>query len=240
MKNSNILLWALIGTLAMPVLAQQEKPKPQIKRVPLQVAPGGLQVRPGIIRRPQLDLTEDQQKQLQEIRQAYSESVRELFQNKDLTLEDRRDQAKDLRDDLNLQIEAVYTPEQKAKLAKYKDEQAKRLEELRKNRPAVRPRIQLDEKQQKAMLKLRQEHAKKMQAARELPQAERAATYRKLSQEYQKAYQDLLTEEQKKQLNARPAVRPNIRILPAPGGIRPVQPPKIIPRQIKPLPKKDN
>ena len=130
---------------------------------------GGLQVRPGIIRRPQLDLTEDQQKQLQEIRQAYSESVRELFQNKDLTLEDRRDQAKDLRDDLNLQIEAVYTPEQKAKLAKYKDEQAKRLEEMRKNRPAVRPRIQLDEKQQKAMLKLRQEHAKKMQAARVAP-----------------------------------------------------------------------
>ena len=165
MKNSNILLCALIGTLIMPVMAQQEKPKPQIKRVPLQVAPGGQQVRPGIIRRPQLDLTEDQQKQLQEIRQAYSESVRELFQNKDLTLEDRRDQAKDLRDDLNLQIEAVYTPEQKAKLAKYKDEQAKRLEELRKNRPAVRPRIQLDEKQQKAMLKLRQEHAKKMQAA---------------------------------------------------------------------------
>ena len=80
----------------------------------------------------------------------------------------------------------------------------------------------------------------KMQAALELLQAERAATYRKLSQEYQKAYQGLLTEEQKKQLNVRPAVRPNIRILPAPGGIRPLQPPKIIPRQIKPLPKKGN
>ena len=123
-------------------------------------------------------------------------------------------------------------------MAKYKDEQAKRLEELRKTRPAVRPRIQLDEKQQKAMFKLRQEHAKKMQAARELPQAERAATYRKLSQEYQKAYQGLLTEEQKKQLNARPAVRPNIRILPAPGGVRPV-PREIAPRQIKPLPKQN-
>jgi len=61
-----------------------------------------------------------------------------------------------------------------------------------------------------------------------------AATYRKLSQEYQKAYQGLLTEEQKKQLNA----RPNIRILPVPRGVQPI-PREISPRQIKPLPKQN-
>lgn len=248
MKNTTLIL-ALAGVTALTATAQ-DKPKPQA--LLLQAAPGV--ARPAIFRGPQLDLTEEQQKKLQQIRQDYSKKIRALYQNKELTREDRADQAKDLREDLQKSTEGVYTKEQKAKLAKFKEEQAKRLEELRKNRPAngIRPRIQLDEKQQAALKKLRQDQAKKFQAVRELPQEERAAEYRKLSQEFQKAYQELLTDEQKKQLKARPLGRPNIRILPggaggaggirilpAPGGLRPgLQ--EVKPRLIKPRPKKDN
>lgn len=171
MKNTTLIL-ALAGVTALSATAQ-DKPKPQA--LLLQAAPGV--ARPAVFRGPQLDLTEAQQKKLQEIQQDYSKKIRALYQNKELTREDRSDQAKDLREDLQKSTEAVYTKEQKAKLAKFKEEQAKRLEELRKNRPAVgaRPRIQLDEKQQAALKKLRQDQAKKFQAVRELPQEERAA-----------------------------------------------------------------
>ena len=89
--------------------------------------------------------------------------------------------------------------------------------------------------------KLKKFSAKRQQAskaARELPPDERRAAYQKLSEQYQKDYQSILTKEQKenqKKLRELQGNRPNIRILPAPGGVLPrkIQPRKIQPRQLK-------
>ena len=83
--------------------------------------------------------------------------------------------------------------------------------------------------------------------ARELPQEKRRAVYQKLSQQYQKDYLELLTDEQKekqKKLRELMGNRPNIRIQPVPGKgqLRRVQPLRIQPipgkgqlRQVRPL-----
>lgn len=209
----------------------QDNPKP--KRLQLQIVPrpagGALLARPIALPRLQLDLTEEQKNKMSAIRKEQSQAIRKINQNKDLDLQDRRDQIGDLRAEYQQKIDAVYTAEQKAKLAKFKAEQAKRREQIQKLR------IVLSDEQRAQLKKFSAKRQEALKAARALPPEERRAAMQKLSQQYQKDYQSILTEEQKakqKKLRELQGNRPNIRILPAPGGARPL---KIQPRQIKPL-----
>jgi len=227
----------LAGGMAFSAIAQ-DNPKP--KRLQLQVVPrpvgGALLARPIALPRLQLELTEEQKNKISEIRKEQSLATRKLNQNKDLDLQDRRDQISDLRAEYQQKIDAVYTAEQKAKLAKFKAEQAKRREQIQKLR------IVLSDEQRAQLKKFSAKRQEALKAARALPPEERRAAMQKLSQQYQKDYQSILTEEQKakqKKLRELQGNRPNIRILPAPGGARPlnIQPRKlkIQPRQVKPL-----
>ncbi len=231
MKITSIIpTLGLAGVTAFSAIAQDD-PKP--KRLQLQVVPrpagGALLARPIALPRLQLDLTEEQKNKMSEIRKEQSQATREINQNKELGLQDRRDQISDLRAEYQQKIDAVYTAEQKDKLAKFKAEQAKRREQMQKLR------IVLSDKQRAQLQKLSAKRQQASKAARALPPEERRAAYQKLSQQYQKDYQSILTEEQKekqKKLRELQGNRPNIRILPAPGGVRPL---KIQPRNVKPL-----
>ncbi len=231
MKITSIIpTLGLAGVTAFSAIAQDD-PKP--KRLQLQVVPrpagGALLARPIALPRLQLDLTEEQKNKMSEIRKEQSQATREINQNKDLGLQDRRDQISDLRAEYQQKIDAVYTAEQKDKLAKFKAEQAKRREQMQKLR------IVLSDKQRAQLQKFSAKRQQASKAARALPPEERRAAYQKLSQQYQKDYQSILTEEQKekqKKLRELQGNRPNIRILPAPGGVRPR---KIQPRNVKPL-----
>ena len=227
---SIIPTFGLAGVTAFSAIAQDD-PKP--KRLQLQVAPrpagGALMARPIALPRLQLDLTEEQKNKMSEIRKEQSQATREINQNKELGLQDRRDQISDLRAEYQQKIDTVYTAEQKDKLAKFKAEQARRREQIQKLR------IVLSDKQRAQLQKFSAKRQQASKAARELPPEERRAAYQKLSQQYQKDYQSILTEEQKekqKKLRELQGNRPNIRILPAPGGVRPR---KIQPRNVKPL-----
>ena len=231
MKISSIIpTLGLAGVTTFSTAAQGD-PKPQ--RLQLQIVPraagGALLARPIALPRLQLDLTEEQKNKMSEIRKEQSQATREINQNKELGLQDRRDQISDLRAEYQQKIDAVYTAEQKDKLAKFKAEQAKRREQIQKLR------IVLSDKQRAQLQKLSAKRQQASKAARALPPEERRAAYQKLSQQYQKDYQSILTEEQKekqKKLRELQGNRPNIRILPAPGGVRPL---KIQPRNVKPL-----
>jgi len=243
MKISSIIpALGLAGVTAFSAVAQDD-PKP--KRLQLQIVPrpagGALLARPIALPRLQLDLTEEQKQKISEIRKEQSQANREINQNTDLALQDRRDQISDLRAEYQKKIDDVYTAEQKAKLAKYTEERTKRREQVQKLR------IVLSDEQR---AKLKKFSAKRQQAskeARELPLDERRAAYQKISEQYQKDYQSVLTEEQRenqKKLRELQGNRPNIRILPAPGGVLPrkiqprkIQPLKIQPRQLKAQPK---
>ena len=243
MKISSII--PVLGLAGVTVFsaAAQDDPKPQ--RIQLQIVPraagGALLARPLALPRLQLDLTEEQKNKISEIRKEQSQSTREINQDKELALQDRRDQISDLRAEYQRKIDAVYTAEQKAKLTKYTEERTKRLEQMQKLR------IVLSDEQK---AKLKKFSAKRQQAskeARELPPEERRAAYQKLSAQYQKNYQSILTDKQKenqKKLRELQGNRPNIRILPAPGGVLPrkiqprkIQPFRIQPRQLKAQPK---
>ena len=235
MKISSII--PVLGLAGVTVFsaAAQDDPKPQ--RLQLQIVPraagGALLARPIALPRLQLDLTEEQKNKISEIRKKQSQATREITQNKELGLQDRRDQISDLRAEYQKKIDAVYTAEQKAKLKKYTEERTKRLEQMQKLR------IVLSDEQK---AKLKKFSAKRQQAskeARELPPEERRAAYQKLSAQYQKDYQSILTDKQKenqKKLRELQGNRPNIRILPAPGGVLPrkIQPRKIQPFRIQP------
>ena len=237
MKISSIIpALGLAGVTAFSAAAQND-PKP--KRLQLQIVPraagGALLGRPIALPRLQLDLTDEQKQKISEIRKEQSQATRKINQDTELALQDRRDQISDLRAEDQHKINDVYTPEQKAKLVKYTEERTKRLDQMQKLR------IVLSDEQK---AKLKKFSAKRQQAskeARELPLDERRAAYQKISEQYQKDYQSILTKEQRenqKKLRELQGNRPNIRILPAPGGLLPrkIQPRKIQPRQLKAQP----
>jgi hypothetical protein len=240
MKQTQIITaLALAGVTALSATAQ-DNPKPNIKRLNLQVAPlaaGEGLVRPAIFPRgAQIKLTEEQQKMMAKIRKAQNEVNREISQNKDLTPQDKRDQMADLRADFQLQIEGIYTEEQKAGIAKAKKAQAERMEQMKKLR------IVLTDDQKAKQQNLNAKRQEGYKAARELPQDERRAAYQKLSQQYQKDYNSILTDEQKaKQKKMRELFGGNrggvggIRILPA--GPRGGGQLRIQPRQLKAIPR---
>jgi len=238
MKITSIIpTLGLAGVTAFSAAAQDD-PKPQ--RLQLQIVPraagGALLARPLALPRLQLDLTEEQKNKISEIRKEQLQATREINQNKELAAQDRRDQVADLRAEYQQKIDGVYTAEQKAKLAKFKEDRAKRMGELRKNRGqaggarrrglgGINQQLGLTEKQQAKVKELN---------------AERSKAIQKITEDYEKKFTALLTDEQKKkqaELRIRP--RPNIRILPAPGRVQPrkIQPKlfKLQPRQVKPL-----
>ena len=234
MKHKSLILSALAGVLAISTSAQ-DKPKVIPQRLQLQVRPAGgaLLARPAILPRGvQLDLTEAQQQQIATLRKDYSNARRELTQNRELSAQDRRDQMRDLSNDLQEGIKAIYTPEQKAKLDEAQKQAAKRREEMQKLR------IILSDEQKAKARELSAKRMDALQQARELPQEERQAAFKKASDEYRKQYDKLLTKEQKEKqqkLRELQGNRANIRVLPVPfgGQIRPAQP-----RRIQPAPGK--
>jgi hypothetical protein len=250
MKQTQIITALALASVTTLSATAQDNPKPNIKRLQLQVAPfaaGGGLIRPAIFPHgAQIKLTEEQQKMMAKIRKAQNEANREISQNKDLTPQDKRDQMNDLREGFQQQIEDIYTAEQKAEIAKAKKAQAERMEQMKKLR------IVLTEDQKTKRQKLNAKRREGFNAARELPQDERQAAYQKLSQQYQKDYNSILTDEQKAKqkkmhelLNAGgvrifPAIRPlpaggQLRIRPVPGGgqLREVKPRRIQPREKK-------
>ena len=99
MKISSIIpALGLAGVTAFSAAAQND-PKPQ--RLQLQIVPraagGALLARPIALPRLQLDLTDKQKNKISEIRKEQSQATREINQNKELGLQDRRDQISDLR-----------------------------------------------------------------------------------------------------------------------------------------------
>ncbi len=243
MKHKSLILSALAGVLAISTSAQ-DKPKVIPQRLQLQVRPAGgaLLIRPGILLGGvQPDLTEEQQQQIATLRKDYSNTRRELTQNRELSAQDRRDQMRDLSNDLQEGVKAIYTPEQTAKLAEAQKQAAKRREQIQKLR------IVLSDDQKPMVRKLSVLRQEAYKEARELPQEERQAAYKKAADEYRKGYDKLLTKEQKekqKKLRELQGNRPNVRVLPVPfgGQIRPAQPLRIQPvpgkgqlREVKPL-----
>ena len=241
MKQAQIITaLALAGVTALSATAQ-DNPKPQ--RLLLQAVPfaagGGALIRPAIFPRgAQIKLTEAQQKKMAKIRKAQLEARRAIFQNKDLTPQDKRDQMTDLRADFQSQIEGIYTKEQKAQLTKAKKAQGERNEQIKKLR------IVLTEDQRAKLQKLNAKRQEGYKAARELPQEEQRDVYKKLGEQYQKDYSSILTDEQKAKqkkmlelfLGNHGGGQRGVRILPAVprGGGNQL---RIQPRQLKVIPR---
>lgn len=71
-------------------------------------------------RAKELGLTAEQQAQLKSIRQQEQDAMKALKDNTSLSAEEKRAQARTIRENARTQAEAVFTPEQKAKLAEHR------------------------------------------------------------------------------------------------------------------------
>ncbi len=119
--DKNIVLTALFAatlTLGSTVVRAQDSSTPPTNKP----AMGAAAVRP---RGPNLEyiskelgLTDDQKAKFKAALAEQQEKLRALFQDKTLSPEDRRAQAKQLREDLNTQLKGILTDEQFAKWQK--------------------------------------------------------------------------------------------------------------------------
>lgn len=74
------------------------------------------------------DMTEDQKKQMQEIRKNYHKQITELKNNKSLSAEELKIKSAALQKEQHEKMQSLLTPEQKAKMADWKKEGAKGME----------------------------------------------------------------------------------------------------------------
>ena len=89
---------------------------PKVEEFSIEVQ-AGRPTNPVLLGGVQLELSEAQQQQIATLRKDHNSALHKLYQNEELSVQDRRDQMRDLSQLFQEGIEAVYTPEQKAKLA---------------------------------------------------------------------------------------------------------------------------
>jgi prepilin-type N-terminal cleavage/methylation domain-containing protein len=89
---------------------------PKVEEFSIEVQ-AGRPTHPVLLGGVQLELSEAQQQQIATLRKDHNSALHKLYQNEELSVQDRRDQMRDLSQLFQEGIEAVYTPEQKAKLA---------------------------------------------------------------------------------------------------------------------------
>ena len=73
-----------------------------------------------------LKLTDEQQKKLQAVRQEQGPKMREIWQNNDLTPEQKREKMKPLQEAMNAKVKEILTPEQFEKWQKLQQNVAPR------------------------------------------------------------------------------------------------------------------
>ncbi len=210
--------------LALPAAAQdqpKEQPKgrpqrpPQGKSDPAKGAPGkgvpgGVRDRAAAIAE-QLKLTPEQTTKVKAVFDGQSEAMRELFQNRDLSQEQRQEKMAAIRKGIEEKLAGILSADQ---LKQYKEQPT---------RPGgggfgggfgggrgELAQLNLSEDQQAKVRALQQEIFGKL---REVPDADRAAKYREANEELQKKLEGILTDEQKKKLkeiraNPQPTRRP--------------------------------
>ncbi len=130
MKPFNWIAAIALGTLvasATPAIAQDAAGKPAT--TPPAGGPGGAPGARGERMQKVMDdlnLTDEQKQKLQTIRQEQGPKMREIWQNNDLTPEQKREKMKPLQEAMNTKVKEILTPEQFEKWQKIQQNVAPR------------------------------------------------------------------------------------------------------------------
>lgn len=149
----------------------------------------------------QLDLTEEQQTQIEAIRADKKEQKRAIFQNEELSREDKKQAIRDLRQQSKTAISAVLTEEQRQELAQLRQErQSKR---MNKRLEKMTKQLSLDEAQVTSIREIFEDAQTQKKAIKDsdAPRKEKKEQFKALRDQVKTQVLGVLNEEQAEKFN---------------------------------------
>lgn len=151
-----------------------------------------------------LNLTAAQKEQLKNEKDAFRKKMDELEKNDNITVKEWKAKRESLTKDHRAKVEAIFTPEQKAKMESRKKEAQTRQKEMMNKRAAhLKTALNLTAEQSAKLEKSRKETAEKMKAIREdnkLSMEQKRTATRELAEKQKETLKSTLTEEQQSKL----------------------------------------
>ena len=159
-----------------------------------------------------LNLTDAQKGQLKTEKETFLKQMEELRKNDNITVKDWRNRMQQLRDDHKSKIQGIFTPEQKAKMEKFKSEMIARQETMVKARiEKMKEHLGLNSEQSLKIDKAAEEMKAALNAIKENKTpgpAQKMDQLREIRKQHMDKLKSILTEEQLKLLKERkPAKR---------------------------------
>lgn len=170
-----------------------------------------------------IELTEGQKKQVQQLQKEHRETMKTLMQNEQQTVKEQRDKLFDLSKAHKNQIDALLTPAQREQVKAAMNLQKARMEAKRaQGFERMSTRLKLSAEQQEAMKQEQVKMKSTIEAIRADKNADRSALQQKMKQameNHKKAIASILTEKQKKEMEIMQENRPgNNRPMGPQGG----------------------
>jgi Spy/CpxP family protein refolding chaperone len=151
-----------------------------------------------------LNLSEEQKTKFKALNQEQHQQMAELKKLDNITVKESRERMEALRNDHQAKVQALLTPEQKAKLEKKKEEHKGEMKEMGKARGEImKKELNLTDEQSAKLDASRKQMAEKMQSIRDdksLSEEQVKEKSKELRKEQMKNMKSILTEEQLKKM----------------------------------------
>ncbi|MET0394785.1 MAG: hypothetical protein ABW019_16690 [Chitinophagaceae bacterium] len=152
----------------------------------------------------QLNLTDAQKTQMKTITEDFRKQVQELKKNENITVKDQKDRMQALRNDHKTKVQNLLTSDQKAQLAKMKqDRGTARKGDAKARMEKMKTELGLTDSQVAQLEKSRTEMMTKLKAVREnksLTDDQKKAQAKDLMKQQKESLKNVLTEEQLKKI----------------------------------------
>ena len=210
-----ILFFSLAFFFSLAINAQKipnEDSRPEFKHPQgMMKNPDRMKHRMGMMME-KLNLTDAQKGQLKTEKENFRKQIEELRKNDNITVKDWRNRMQQLRDDHKSKIQGIFTPEQKAKMEKFKSEMKARQETMVKARiEKMKEHLGLNSEQSLKIDKAAEEMKAALNAIKENKTpgpAQKMDQLREIRKQHMDKLKSILTEEQLKLLKERkPAKR---------------------------------
>lgn len=147
-----------------------------------------------------LNLTDAQKEQMKKEKEAFRKKMDDLEKNDNITVKEWKAKRESLAKEHHKNVEAIFTPEQKAKMEGRKKEAEARMKEMGQKRAEhMKTALNLTPEQSAKLEKSHKENAERMKAIREdekLTMDQKRTAFRELAEKQKETLKATLTEEQ--------------------------------------------
>ncbi len=152
----------------------------------------------------QLNLTNAQKEQFKTQREEFRKKMEDLQKNDGITVKEWRTRMENLRKDHRDKMQSIYTPEQRGRLEKMReDRQVRQGERMKQHAERMKTHLGLTDEQSAKLEKSRKEMGEKIKAVREdksLTEEKKREAIKELAKNHRESLKTILTEEQLKKM----------------------------------------